>query len=113
MRYYNDILKFSKSGFVFIGSAIDTVIFEVIPMIGTVFAMIMKQSREREVIYPKYEERHYVGFLSYAVRILKERPNTSRENPHETPPLRGPSQLQGKKEVTILIVDDESDITVT
>lgn len=92
-----DTLKFFKFGLVFIGSAIDTVIFEVIPMIGTVFAMIMKQSRQREVIYPKYEERHYVGLLSYAVRKWKAGTNTSRENPDERPPLRKPSQLQGKK----------------
>ena len=34
MRFYNDILKFSEFGFVFIGSTIDTIIFELIPMIG-------------------------------------------------------------------------------
>jgi CheY-like chemotaxis protein len=82
-------------------------------MMGTVFAMIMKQSRQPEVIYPKYEERHYVGFLSYAVRKWKAGANTSRENLNERSPLQQPSHLQGKKEVRILIVDDESDITLT
>jgi hypothetical protein len=79
-----DILKLTKFGFVFIGSAIDTVIVEVIPMMGIVFAMIVKLSRRQEVIYPKYEDGHSVGFLSYAVRKLRRGVNISRTNPDES-----------------------------
>jgi CheY-like chemotaxis protein len=75
--------------------------------------MIIKNSRQRTIIYTKYEEGHVIAFLTYAVRMLRGRPKISRNNPEERPPLRQPSELQGKKEVRILIVDDESDTTLT
>jgi hypothetical protein len=36
MRYGNDILRFSKIAFVFIGFTLDTIIFEVVPMKGNI-----------------------------------------------------------------------------
>jgi|GEM_PF-237628 CheY-like chemotaxis protein len=116
MRYGNDILRFSKIAFVFIGFTLDTIIFEVVPMKGNirkVFVMFIIQPGQLAIIDKKYEEIDVVRFLSYAGRIQRGGAKISRSNPEERPPLLQPSQLQGKKEVRILIVDDESDITLT
>jgi hypothetical protein len=63
----------------------------------TVLVMIINRSRQRAIIYTKYEEGHVVRFLSYAVRMLKGGANISRNNPDERPPLRQPSEIPGKK----------------